>query len=138
MKVLFVCAQNVGRSQMAAAFYNQMTGSCDADSAGTNVDQPGQTLLERAGGTGAADKLLIAMDEAGIDMRSKVRTPITEDMLYRYDLIINMAEREKTPEFLENHPKCTRWEIEDPRTKDQEGLRQTRDLIRAKVNELIA
>jgi protein-tyrosine-phosphatase len=137
MKVLFVCAQNVGRSQMAAAFYNQMTGTADADSAGTNVDTPGQTLLERAGGVSAADKLLKAMDEEGIDLRAKVRTALQEDMLKQYDLVINMAEPERTPDYLAHYPGCVRWDIVDPRGKDEHTLLEVRDQIKHRVQHLI-
>ncbi|MCW1908156.1 MAG: hypothetical protein KIH63_002315 [Candidatus Saccharibacteria bacterium] len=137
MKILFVCAQNVGRSQMAAAFYNKMTGTQDADSAGTNVDQPGQTLSERAGGVSAADKLLIAMDEEGIDLRDKVRTPLSEAMLTKYDLVINMAEPEKTPDYLAQYVGCVRWDIVDPKGKDENTLIMVRDQIKHRVRHLI-
>lgn len=123
---------------MAAAFYNQITRTNDADSAGTEVLPPGKTLGERAEAVGAADKLLEAMDEVGIDMRPKVRTQLTEEMMKNYDVVINMADVEKMPEFLENYPNAVRWEIEDPRDKNADGLRRTRDEIRAKVQGLIA
>jgi arsenate reductase (thioredoxin) len=138
MKVLFVCVQNVGRSQMAAAFYNQLTGSSDADSAGTNVLPPGSTIGERAQAIGAADKLIAVMDEEGIDMRPKVRTQLNQDMLGKYDLVINMAEKEKTPLYLENHPSVVSWEIEDPRDKSEIGLKLVRDNIHQRVQELIS
>jgi len=35
MKVLFICKNNQFRSQMAASMYNKITGTNDADSAGT-------------------------------------------------------------------------------------------------------
>jgi len=47
MKVLLICRGNVGRNQMAEAFYNSLTNSKDAKSAGTYADNPGQTLGER-------------------------------------------------------------------------------------------
>ena len=40
MKVLFVCRGNVGRSQMAEAYYNFFTKSNMATSAGTDPTTP--------------------------------------------------------------------------------------------------
>ncbi len=42
MKILFVCWGNVGRSQMAQAYYNHFTKSNDAFSAGTDSESPPQ------------------------------------------------------------------------------------------------
>ena len=39
-KVLFICKGNWFRSQMAAAIYNKLTNSSDADSAGTYAGSP--------------------------------------------------------------------------------------------------
>ena len=38
MKVLFICEGNMMRSQMAEAFYNSMTKSNDASSAGATAE----------------------------------------------------------------------------------------------------
>lgn len=63
MKVLFVCRGNVGRSQMAAEFYNDLKPG-DAASAGTTVDLPGQKLKHRSG----ANEVVSAMREKGLDV----------------------------------------------------------------------
>lgn len=124
---------------MAAAFYNQLSPNEPADSAGTNVDLPGQTLEERSGGaTSKAGALIEAMDEMGIDMRGKVRTPVTEEMLRAYDRVINMAEPEKTPDFLRVHPGYEYWLIHDPRNEGVDELRHIRDQIKQRVVELVA
>ena len=39
MKILFVCEGNMMRSQMAEAFYNELTGTRDAISAGTAAEE---------------------------------------------------------------------------------------------------
>jgi protein-tyrosine-phosphatase len=135
MKVLFVCWANVGRSQVAKAFYNQLTGTQDADSAGTEVEMPGETLGERQlrkGGT----HIIQAMDEKGIDIRGYAKTQLSEDMLDRYDKIICMAQPEYTPPWLEQHDSFVRWDVADPGGKAIEESRIARDAIETKVTDL--
>src|SRR5882672_5024442 len=99
MKVLFVCWQNVSRSQMAAALYNQLTGTHDADSAGTQVEKPGETLGERhdrLGGTVAIE----ALQREGIDISKNRKTQLTREMLDGYDHIISMADASLSPGWL--------------------------------------
>ena len=62
MKILFVCWSNIGRSQVAMSFYNHLTGTNGASSAGTEVEMPGEThevRKKRRGGT----FVIKAMDE---------------------------------------------------------------------------
>lgn len=137
MRVLFVCWANVGRSQMAAAFYNLLTGTHDADSAGTEVEQEGETLAARKlrrGGTYTIE----AMAEEGIDVAEKKKQQVTPAMLNNYEKIICMAQTEYTPEWLENSPNFVRWEVADPGGKGLEETRVARDAIKEKVAAFIA
>lgn len=136
MKVLFVCWANVGRSQMAKAFYNSFTHTMDGDSAGTQVEFPGETLAERKKRQGDTYTIQ-AMAEEGIDVSDYAKTQVTEAMLPKYDKVICMAQPEYTPEWLTNAPNFLHWNIDDPGGK---GLVETiiaRDLVKAKVIELI-
>lgn len=135
MKVLFVCWANVGRSQMAAALYNHITNSNDADSAGTEVDTPGETLLERQqrrGGTASID----VMADKGFDVSSSQRTQLTPEMLDKYDLIVSMAQKEHTPSWLSAHPKYHFWDVEDPGGKDYNATLIACNDIEPRVKEL--
>jgi len=137
MNVLFVCTQNVGRSQMAAALYNALSDDNHADSAGTRVDHEGQTLQERAQtSTGAADVLKV-MREEGIDISHKHRSSVKEEMLDMYDQIIVMAEPDTIPHYLRGHPKAVYWDIPDPRFKGIDATRETRDELKRKIVELL-
>lgn len=139
MRVLFVCVQNVGRSQMAAAFYNKLSREGRADSAGTSVDVPGETLEERSKNPiSTAQSMFSLMDELGIDVRRQVRTPLTKAMLSDYDRIINMAKPSKTPKYLSQHPHYEYWSIRDPRYKGIDELRRARDEIKTRVMALVA
>ena len=132
MKVLFVCKFNVGRSQTAMEFYNQLRPG-GADSAGTLVDEPGQKLKERF----RADAIITAMKELGIDMTENVRKQIVPEALDRYDQIIVMAEPETVPEWLEKSDKAVFWKIQDARDVPLEGTRKIRDEIKAKVEKFV-
>jgi len=136
MKILFVCLSNIGRSQMAMSFYNLFTKSSDADSAGTEVNFPGETLQElrnKDGGVFVID----AMANEGIDVRNNKQTQITPDMLDKYDKIINMAGKEYTPIWLSEHPNYIAWNIDDPGGKGLEETNMVKEVIKAKVTELI-
>lgn len=138
MKVLFVCRQNVGRSQMAKAFYNQLTHSHDAGAAGTHVVEAGQTLLERK--TTSLSKnffVLDVMKDVGIDMAQYKRTPLARDDLERYDLVVDMANREDAPQWLLESPKYVYWDVKDSRGQDYETTAKVRDDIRRRVELLL-
>ncbi|MDB5167520.1 MAG: Protein-tyrosine-phosphatase [Candidatus Saccharibacteria bacterium] len=137
MKILFVCRANVGRSQMAAAFYNKFTGTHDADSAGTKVDVPGETLLERFNRNEQTYTLGI-MEHDGIDISNSKRTQLTQDMLDHYDTIINMSELENTPDWLSTNPKYIYWEVTDPGARSREATIIAKDIIKEKVKEFIS
>lgn len=137
MKVLFICAQNVGRSQTAMALFNKYHPGSHADSAGTNVEKPGETIAERAEYSDGAKHVLICLQEEGLDISHSVRTPVTPEMLDHYDRIINMAEPEKTPDWLRDHPNYEYWEIEDPRYKSLEETVKMQRLIKEKVLQLV-
>ena len=95
---------------MAAAFYNQLTGTHDASSAGTEVDMPGETLLERRQRQGAT-YVIEAMQDVGVDISGSKRAQLTPPMLNIYDKVINMAQLEYTPDWLSSDPRCTYWNI---------------------------
>lgn len=137
MKILFICMANVGRSQMAMTFYNQMTNTNDADSAGTEVTAPGETLQQRTIRRNGKIFVVEVMKEEGLDMSDNVQTQVTIQMLDRYDMIINMAGIDHTPEWLSNHPKHIVWNVEDPGGKSRRATVIARDIIKAKVKELI-
>jgi protein-tyrosine-phosphatase len=138
MKVLFVCHQNVGRSQMAKAFYNTITGSHDADAAGTVVHEPGQTLQERKRSSSSKNFFVLdAMAEKGIDISQATRQPLVRKKSDAYDLIVSMENKKDTPRWLLESPKYTFWDVPDPRGQELERTREIRDDIEARVAGLL-
>ncbi len=137
MKVLFVCTQNRGRSQIAAELYNLYTKSHDADSVGTVVDTPHKSLAERAKTSSGALNVIAVMREEGVDVSDNLQTPLRPEMLQDYDKVIVMAEDHTIPDYLRQSVKFEYWPIEDPYQKSLDGTRETRELIKHRVLELI-
>jgi protein-tyrosine-phosphatase len=108
MKVLFVCVANVGRSQMAEAFFNRLS-THHASSAGTQVgDREGQTLADRARESEASstsgNMLKIMKDEEELDLRQKVRKQLTPEMVKEADKVIVICSERPLSGLLAGQP----------------------------------
>lgn len=124
-KILFVCVENAGRSQMAEGFFRKYAPSgYEAQSAGT---QP----------TGMINPLAIeAMRESGIDITAQVPKTISDSMINEATLVINMGcmDQESCPALFVND--VHDWAIPDPKGKPLQDIRKIRDTIEKKVKEL--
>lgn len=125
--VLFVCVENAGRSQIAEGFFRKYAPlQYKAISAGTKpVSQINPIAVE-------------VMKEVGIDISSQKSKDITEDMMRNSNLIVNMGcmEKESCPTlFLHN---VLDWNIEDPKGKSIERVREIRDEIEQRVKVIVA
>jgi protein-tyrosine-phosphatase len=134
MKILFVCLHNIGRSQIAKAFYNHLTESSDADAAGLDADSFKERFLRDFGETNG----MRVMREIDIEMGDFPRYQLTERLAEKYDLIITMAADDEIPTWLENSPKFRRWPVEVPKMPHGSAmLRPMRDEIERLVCDLI-
>jgi arsenate reductase len=123
-KVLFACTHNSGRSQMAEAFFNRIAkGKAVAISAGT---QPAAQINST---------VVTAMREVGIEIGDQKPKLLTLEMLKSVDRVITMScnVAEACPASL---VPTEDWELDDPEGKPIEKVRQIRDEIEAKVDEL--
>lgn len=78
------------------------------------------------------------MREADIDISNQKSKELTEDMIRNSSNIVNMGcmEKESCPSlFLQN---LLDWNIEDPKGKSIEKVREIRDEIDQRVKELVA
>ena len=137
MKVLFVCWRNVSRSQMAAAYYNAVTNTNDADSAGTQVEVNGETLTERRNRVGGTVAIELARRE-GWDISQNRETQLTPEMLWNYDIIVSMASPLVTPDWLGNYKDYVYWDVSDPGASSLGALADAFEVIKRKVDKLIA
>jgi protein-tyrosine-phosphatase len=125
-KVIFACVHNAGRSQMAAAFFNDLADShmARAISAGT---EPGERVHP---------EVLAAMREIGIDLSNAKPQKLTEDLARQTHLLITMGCGDQCPYV----PGLRRddWPLRDPKGRPIEEVRLIRDEIRARVQSLLA
>ena len=123
--ILFVCVENAGRSQMAEGFFNKHAPrGYRAISAGT---QPAGKINPLA---------VLAMKEIGIDITEQKSKMITDDMIRNSAKAINMGcmDRTECPLLFLNSP--IDWDIEDPKGKAMEKVREIRDEIEKRVRDL--
>lgn len=125
--ILFVCVENAGRSQMAEGFFKKYSPEgYQVVSAGTKpISEINPVAIE-------------AMNEVGIDITNQKSKELTEEMIRTSDKIINMGcmEKEACPSLFLNN--LLDWNIEDPKGKPIEKVRDIRDEIHRKVKELVA
>jgi protein-tyrosine-phosphatase len=125
-RVLFVCVENAGRSQMAEGFARAY--GLDASSAGTlPAEKVNPVVVE-------------AMKERGIALLEKPKM-LTEQMIREAELVVTMgcSVEEVCPRPLVEHmeKKLVDWHIEDPKGKSLEEVRKIRAQIESKVMELL-
>jgi arsenate reductase len=124
-KVIFACVHNAGRSQMAAAWFRELADSAKAVavSAGT---QPGARVHP---------EVLEAMKEVGIDLSDARPQLLTDDLAHEAQLLITMGCGDACPYV----PGLKRddWPLEDPKGKAVQRVREIRDDIRSRVEELL-
>ena len=123
--VLFACVHNAGRSQMAAAFFNQLADphKAIAISAGT---QPAPSVH---------DEVISVMREAGIDLSAQRPRRLTPELASTAQVLITMGCGDACP-FVPGI-KRDDWPIDDPKGQSVENVRRIRDEVRKRVEALI-
>ncbi|MCH2604271.1 MAG: arsenate reductase ArsC [Candidatus Nitrosopelagicus sp.] len=126
-KVLFVCVENAGRSQMAEGFFRKIAPDAyQGISAGTKpVSEINPLAIQ-------------AMKEVDIDISQNQSKLITNEMISESNSVVNMGcmDKESCPAlFVED---MADWDIEDPKGKSIEDVRRIRDSIELKVKELVS
>jgi arsenate reductase len=124
--VLFACVHNAGRSQMAAAWFNELADPAKARAISAGTD-PGERVHPEVVG---------AMQEAGIDLSGVVPQKLTDELARQAQLLVTMGCREACPVI--PGARVEDWPLLDPKGQPLEIVRQIRDDIRAKVEDLIA
>ena len=124
-KILFVCVENAGRSQIAEAFFRKYAPKkFQAVSAGTNPSEEVNPIVVEA------------MKELGIDVFQKPKS-LSNDMIENSFQTVNMGcmNKDECPALFMKD--ILDWAIEDPKGKSLEEVRIIRDQIKSKVLELI-
>jgi protein-tyrosine-phosphatase len=123
--VIFACVHNAGRSQMAAAFFNQLAdpNEAHATSAGT---EPGERVHP---------EVQTVMQEIGIDLSHAKPQKLTDELASHAQLLITMGCGDKCPYV----PGLRRddWPLRDPKGQPMQEVRLIRDDIKARVQQLL-
>jgi len=123
--VLFACVHNAGRSQMAAAFFNQLAdpSKARAVSAGT------------APGPHVHPEVVTTMREVGIDLEHAGTQRLSPELARQAQFLITMGCGDDCPVV----PGVRRddWPLDDPKGQPIENVRRIRDDVRARVAALI-
>jgi arsenate reductase len=124
-EVLYVCVQNSGRSQMAAALTRHLAGDrVHVRSAGS---QPGQGILP---------SVVAVLSELGIDVSEEFPKPLTDDVVRAADAVVTMGCGDACP--LYPGKRYLDWELRDPADLTLEGVRAVRDHVKGRVEQLLA
>ena len=122
--VLFVCVHNAGRSQMAAAYTNHLSG--------------GQVEV-RSAGSAPADSInpavAAAMLEDGIDISAEKPKILTSEAVQASDVVITMGCGDACPYF--PGTRYLDWALDDPAGQGVEAIRPIRDEIKRRVQQLL-
>ena len=126
-RIAFVCVQNAGRSQMAAAFARRERDRRDA----------GDRIEIVTGGTRPADHVhgvvVEAMGELDVDLGDRAPREVTPDELRAVDLVITMgcSASDVCPATWNGESRD--WGLDDPHGRSIEAVREIRDEIEARV-----
>jgi len=119
-RVLFVCVQNAGRSQLAQALYEQRGG--EARSAGS---KPAEHVHP---------EVVEVLREAGIDIEGRKPRGISRDDVEWTDLVVTMGCGDACPVL--PGKRYVDWELPDPSEMSLDQVRALRDEIDQRVSRL--
>jgi len=125
-KLLFICVENAGRSQMAEAFAKHYgKGKIEVMSAGTMPSKEVNPMVIRV------------MQEKGIDISKNKPKSLSAKMVQEADVVVVMGcdAQDFCPAPLLK--KVVNWELEDPKGKPIERVRQIRDEIERRVKTML-
>jgi arsenate reductase (thioredoxin) len=127
--ILYVCAHNAGRSQMAEALTNQLATrrglAVRAESAGTAAGERVNPVAEQV------------MREIGVPLDGYQPKQLTQEMVTRADRVVTMGcgvDAKACPaRFLVTED----WGLDDPAGQSVDNVRGIRDQIRARIDAML-
>jgi arsenate reductase len=123
--IVFLCIQNAGRSQMAAAWAKHLRGDdVEVYSGGSD---PASSINPYA---------VEAMKEVGIDISTEFPKPWTDEVVRAADVIVTMGCGDACPIF--PGKRYLDWDVADPAGLLIDGVRPIRDDIGERVRSLMA
>lgn len=129
MTILFICEGNMMRSQMAEAFYNSLTNSSDAVSAGATAETKDHI----------SKRTIEAMSDIGYDATNLKPKQLTEQMVNEADKVIYFPS-DYMPDYVKQSEKAELWDVVDPHYHKEEGMplvHKVRDDIKQRVEKFV-
>jgi arsenate reductase (thioredoxin) len=123
-EILFVCVQNAGRSQIAAALLRHLGGD--------------RVVVRSAGSSPAAEihgNVAAVLREMGLDVSGEIPTRLENDALRTADLVITMGCGDTCP--VVPGKRYEDWKVPDPSGKPIDAVRDIREEIRGRVLALL-
>jgi arsenate reductase (thioredoxin) len=122
---LFVCLHNAGRSQMSAALFERAAdGRHRALSAGTT---PAEHVHP---------EVVTVMRELGTNLADRTPQLLSPELAEQADVIVTMGCGDRCPYV--PGKRYVDWELPDPKGQPLERVRDIRDEIARRVDELVA
>lgn len=123
-EVLFVCVQNAGRSQLAAALARHYAGA--ALHIRTGGSQPGEAIHP---------EVVHAMKDVGLSLDEEFPKPLTDEVLSAADVVITMGCGDECP-YLPGR-RYEDWPVPDPAAATPEQVAGIRDAVDRRVRDLV-
>ena len=125
--VLFLCPHNALRSVIAAALLNHLSdGRARGESAGTEPDDR------------VNDRAITVLREIGIEVADEKPGRVTAEQIECADRVVNLDCPLPPALDAAASRKIERWPMPDTSGKPVEAVREVRDLIQARVEQLLA
>lgn len=123
--VLFVCVQNAGRSQLAAAIMRHVGG---------------ERVRVRTAGSAPVGRIrpavATALDEIGVPLGGEFPKPLTDDVVRAADIVVTMGCGDACPVLPGR--RYLDWPVNDPAGQPLDRVREIRDDIDERVRGLLA
>ncbi len=123
-EILFICVQNAGRSQLAAAYLRFLAG--DAVHVRTAGSAPA---------TEVHPLILQTLDEVGVPFTDDFPKPLTDEIVQAADYVVTMGCGDACPVYPGR--RYLDWQLDDPLELDSVGVSRVRDEVRAHVEALM-
>jgi protein-tyrosine-phosphatase len=123
-ELLFVCVQNAGRSQMAAALAQHLSAG---------------KVHVRSAGSAPADQInplaVQVLAERGMNLTEAYPKPLTNDVVHAADVIVTMGCGDACPIYPGR--RYLDWDVADPKDQPIERVRDIRDDLQARITALL-
>ena len=123
-ELLFVCVQNAGRSQMAAALAQHLSAG---------------KVHVRSAGSAPADQInplaVQVLAERGMNLTEAYPKPLTNDVVHAADVIVTMGCGDACPIYPGR--RYLDWDVADPKDQPIARVRDIRDDLQARITALL-